>query len=248
MNNLFNAIILTTIASMSTGIGGILAVIPNKKNYNFLSFSLGLSAGVMIFISLFNISFESINYLCSSMSFNNAILILIIGFIFGTLLVVFTDKVLNNDSLYNTGIINMIAIILHNLPEGIVVFMTSSNNIVLGITMAITIAIHNIPEGIAISSPIYFSKGNRKKAVMMSLISGFAELFGAIITFIFLKSIINNITIGITLSIVIGIMISISVLNLIPESKKYDNKNYHILGFIFGSIISLIIVFLHNIH
>ena len=44
----------------------------------------------------------------------------------------------------------MVAIVLHNIPEGIATFITSNNNLKLGITLTIAIALHNIPEGLAV--------------------------------------------------------------------------------------------------
>ena len=63
----------------------------------------------------------------------------------------------NGIKLYKIGIISMIIIILHNIPEGIITFITSSSNINLGLKLSIAIALHNIPEGISISIPIYYS-------------------------------------------------------------------------------------------
>ena len=59
----------------------------------------------------------------------------------------------------------MIVIVLHNIPEGIVTFIVSNKNIMLGISMCIAIALHNIPEGISIAVPIYYSTKSKKKAI-----------------------------------------------------------------------------------
>ena len=52
MNGIFNALLLTLIAGAATGIGGALVLFKKKISSNFLAGALGLSAGVMIFISL----------------------------------------------------------------------------------------------------------------------------------------------------------------------------------------------------
>ena len=64
----------------------------------------------------------------------------------------------SDKKLYKVGFISMIAIILHNIPEGIATFVATNSDITLGISLAIAIAMHNIPEGISISVPIYYSK------------------------------------------------------------------------------------------
>lgn len=65
----------------------------------------------------------------------------------------------------------MLAIILHNIPEGIATFMATTSNIKLGIALTLAIAFHNIPEGISISVPIYYSSNSKKKAFNYTLIS-----------------------------------------------------------------------------
>ena len=59
--------------------------------------------------------------------------------------------------------------------------MSAIDNPTLGISIAIAIALHNIPEGIAVSVPIYFSIGSKKKAPMYSFLSGVSESLGAVI-------------------------------------------------------------------
>ena len=86
----------------------------------------------------------------------------------------------------------MIAIILHNVPEGIATFISSSKDISLGISLAIAITLHNIPEGISISIPIYYSTKSKFKALLYTFISGVSEPIGALIAYLFLSKYIND--------------------------------------------------------
>ena len=52
-----------------------------------------------------------------------------------------------------------IAICVHNFPEGMATFLTTTQDITLGFSVALAIAIHNIPEGIAVALPIYHVTG-----------------------------------------------------------------------------------------
>lgn len=56
----------------------------------------------------------------------------------------------------------------------------------LGVAIAVAIAIHNIPEGIAVSIPIYYATGDRRKAFRLSLLSGLAEPVGAVLAYLVL--------------------------------------------------------------
>ena len=134
----------------------------------------------------------------------------------------------------------MLAIILHNIPEGMATFMASNTDISLGISLTIAIALHNIPEGISISVPIYYATNSKIKAISYTALSGLSELFGAIITYLFLKPFINDIVMGLLFSIIAGIMMHISLYELLPTSLKLNNKKITIFSFIFGILFMTI--------
>lgn len=115
----------------------------------------------------------------------------------------------------------MVAIILHNIPEGIATFMASSKNITLGLSLSIAIFLHNIPEGISIAIPIYYSTNSKFKACLFTFISALAEPLGALVSYLFLASFINNFIMGLILSLVAGIMLHISFYELIPTALTY---------------------------
>ena len=112
----------------------------------------------------------------------------------------------------------MIALMIHNFPEGIATFVSGYESTSLGISIAIAIALHNIPEGISIAMPIYYSTNSKAKAFKYTLYSGLAEPIGAIIAFLFLRPYINEIILAITFALVAGIMLYISFSELIPAA------------------------------
>ena len=63
MNNLFLAITLTALAGLSTGIGGLLAFVSKNTNKKFLAFTLGISAGVMLYVSFMELLTKAISTL-----------------------------------------------------------------------------------------------------------------------------------------------------------------------------------------
>ena len=102
------------------------------------------------------------------------------------------DKASRFRKLYRVGILTAVVISIHNFPEGVVTFLSSMTDLKLGLVIAIAIAIHNIPEGIAVSIPIFYATGSRKKAFVYSFLSGLAEPLGGIIGYFILKPFINN--------------------------------------------------------
>ncbi len=136
----------------------------------------------------------------------------------------------------------MLAIIIHNIQEGIATFLTSTNNIKLGISLAIAIALHNIPEGISISVPIYYSTNNKMKAFLYTFISGISEFIGAIIASIFLTKFNSPLFMGCMYSIIAGIMLHISLCELLPSSLNYNKPFNTVFFFFIGCLFMFISV------
>ena len=222
--------LLTFLAGMSTVLGSIL--IFKKEDLNTIIWALSFASGVMITMSIVDLLPESYNLI----NFNNflKIIYILLFMNIGIIISKIIDRgVVTENKLYKVGIVSMIAIILHNIPEGIITYITSRNNIKLGISISLAIAAHNIPEGISISIPIYYATKSHKKAIFYTFISGISELLGALLAHLFLINITNN-ELGFLFSIVAGIMIYISFTKLLPTSLSYRNKKITYLSFILG--------------
>ncbi len=229
------ALTLSLIAGLSTIIGSIFIFF--KKDKSILLNSFAFAAGVMITVSLIDLIPESFSYLSTYYYPFPALLFVLICFVIGVLISSFIDYYIpENNPIYKIGIISLIAIIMHNIPEGMATFIASNTDIKLGITLTIAIALHNIPEGITIALPIFYSTKSRKRALLYTTIAGLSEFFGALITCIFLKDYITYKFMGYLLAIIAGIMIQISFYELLPEVWKARQKR-GILYFLLGSII-----------
>lgn len=234
------AFILTTLAGLSTLLGTLPIFIKNKTNKIIIS-SLSFAAGVMITVSITDLIPEALNYLNKTFKIVPTLLIIGIFISLGIIISMTIDKYINREGeLYKVGIISMIAIILHNIPEGIITYLGAETNIKLGLSLTIAIALHNIPEGISIAIPIYYAKKSRGKAILYTLTSALSEPLGALLAHLFLSKIMNNLLMGIILSVVAGIMIQIAVYELIPTSLKYKNKLRTILFITIGIIFMLL--------
>ena len=241
------AFILTTLAGLSTLLGLALIFKKTKTNKIIIS-ALSFAAGVMITVSLTDLIPEGVNNLNKTFKAIPAILISSIFIILGIIISMTIDKYINKDregELYKVGIISMIAIILHNIPEGIATYLSTENNFKLGLSLTIAIALHNIPEGISIAIPIYYGTKSRAKALLYTLFSALSEPLGALLAYLFLSKIINNNIMGILMSLIAGIMIQISFYELLPTSFKYKNKKqsiiYLIIGILFMTINHIIL-------
>ena len=240
--NIAYSFILSFIAGISTLIGFLFIFIKSSKE-KVISASLGISCGVMITVSILDLIPNSFLLLINK-NILYTLFLIIIGFLTGIFISSIIDQKVDKNSknstkLYKLGIISMFVLIMHNIPEGIVTFITSTSNIKLGISLTIAIALHNIPEGISISIPIYYSTKSKFKAFIYTFISGISEPIGAILAYIILSKYINNMVLGILYSIIAGMMINIAINNLYKESINYNKKNT-LLYFIIGSFIMIL--------
>ena len=245
MNTELFAFLLTTIAGFATMLG-CLIIFFKKSNYQkIIASSLAFASGVMICVSITDLIPEAISCLRENFNFLTNVSLCMIAIILGIIISMLIDYYLpdnpyqdiKNKSLFKVGIISMLAIILHNIPEGIATFMATNSDFSLGISLAVAISLHNIPEGISISVPIYYATGSKSKAIIYTLISALSEPFGALLTFLFLKPFVSDTLLGILFAIIAGIMLQIAFCELLPTSKKYNldknTKIFFIIGIIF---------------
>ncbi len=230
---------------------GIIPIFVKIKNKDtIISSACAFASGVMICVSICDLIPESLRYL--SINFSPFLIILlcfifmIIGIILSMMLDKYIDHVSKSSSLFKVGILSMIAIILHNIPEGIVTFIVSEKNIVLGISICIAIALHNIPEGISIAIPIYYSSKSKTKAIFYTFVSALSEPFGAIITWLFLYKFIGDTVLGLLFSFIAGVMIQISFNKLLPTGNSYNNKLAK-LFFAIGFVFMIVSLWLNNL-
>lgn len=234
---IIGALLISAIAGLSTVIGGLVIFFKFKdKNITkFITASLAFSLAIMIGISITDLIPESTYILLLNLGISRGIIYSILAFIIGIILIKILNKLIerseaNNNDLYKLGILNMLALILHNFPEGIATFMSSYKDIGLGIKLAVAIAFHNIPEGISIAVPIYYATNSKREALFKTFLSGIAEPIGAIIAYIFLSKYITDSLIAIILLLVGGIMITLAIDVILPKAKKYNLKWWLYLG------------------
>lgn len=233
-------LILTILAGSATFIGAFLGILTKKPSNRLLAFSLGFAAGIMLLISLMEM-------LPAALATEGMSPMLGYGmFIVGLLGYFMLDRMLPHEhpqDLPNSGgkrprdaqrtaMLLTFGISLHNFPEGIATFVTSSANLELGMGIALAVAIHNIPEGLAVAGPIYASTGSKKKALFWAGISGVSEIMGGLLAFLVLGPYISHVMMASIMAAVAGIMVALSVDELMPSAKEIDpyrNPSYGIL-------------------
>lgn len=257
--NIWYAIALTVFAGLATGIGGLFVCLFKKTNAKLLSMALGFSAGIMIYVSFVEFFFDARNLLIATLGDQRGLLLCVVSFFGGMLLIAVIDKLVPSYEnpheshkieesagchtsyvkarLLRTGLITALVIAIHNFPEGMATFVASIHKPATGIVIALAVAIHNIPEGISVAMPVYFATGSRRKAAQLSLYSGLAEPVGAIIAYLVLLPILNDVVFGILYSTIAGIMVFISLDELLPSAHEYGEHHLSIYGLITGMAV-----------
>lgn len=243
---IIGALLVSTIAGLSTMLGAFVIFFKCKEQnvHKFITASLAFSLAIMIGISITDLIPESTYILLSSYGIGKGIVVSVITFIIGIILIKYLHKLMDKteqaNDLYKLGILNMLALILHNFPEGIATFMSSYKDIELGLKLGLAIAFHNIPEGISIAVPIYYATKSKKNALFKTFLSGIAEPIGAILAYIFLSKYITDTFISMILLLVGGIMITLAIEVIYPKARKYNLNKYLYLGLFVGTILILI--------
>lgn len=243
MNQIKLSFIITTLSGLATLIGIIPIFIKQKEQDKIILSCLSLAAGIMLSVSILDLIPESLSLLSQSFTKKTCCLLSFVFINIGFLIAIYIDKIIPEKkitSLYKIGIISYIAIILHNIPEGMITFITTTKNTKLGVSLAISLALHNIPEGISIAIPIYYSTKSKKKAILYTVSSALSEPFGAILTYLILLPFINNIILGVLFSLIAGIMLAISLTELLPESLQYKKSKLTTKFFIIGITIMIL--------
>ena len=241
---------LTMVAGLSTGIGSLIAFFAKRTNTKFLSAALGLSAGVMIYVSFMELMPQSVELLGEIYSKRASEVYMLLAFFAGIALIALIDRLVPADEnpheihtnsdppdtgrLKRTGILMALAIGVHNFPEGLATFASALTSIDIALPIVFAIAIHNIPEGIAVSVPIYHATGSRRKAFWYSFLSGMAEPVGALVGFLFLLPFWTPSINALLLSFVSGIMVYISFDELLPGTEKYGHHHLGVGGVVAG--------------
>ena len=228
----------------------------NKMNKMLEKLLLGFASGVMIAASIWSLILPAIEM--SEEQGKVAWLPATIGFLFGIVFLLVLDSLIPHLHLHDDkpeGVkaklkkttMLVLAVTLHNIPEGMAVGVTFAGALIgnAGITMAgafalaIGIAIQNFPEGAIISMPLKSEGMSKPKAFLYGTLSGIVEPIGAIITILLTNAIVP--ILPYLLSFAAGAMIYVVVEELIPEFQSGEHSNIGTIGVAIGFVIMMIL-------
>ena len=261
-------ILFSAIAGIiGTGLGGVVSVVFFKKSSETITcWMLSFAGGVMTSIVCFGLVPES--FKLNGFIISTSGLILGIVIIMGLSRIVdkithikeddrkvhqtheglYHESQIINDRTHSetakarmlrSGILMLMAIGLHNIPEGLAIGAGGSHDFHLGSLLAIMIALHNIPEGMAIASPLLAGGINRGKVIFLTALSGAPTLLGGLIGLLIGR--ISDLAIALSLSAAGGAMLYIVFGEIIPQSIVMTKNRTASIVTLFGIIVGLIV-------
>lgn len=228
----------------------------DKLNLKTEKILLGFASGVMIAASVWSLIIPSINM--AEEQGKIAWVPAAIGFLLGMLFLLVLDSVIPHMHLESDkpeGVksklkkttMMLLAVTLHNIPEGMAVgvifagaLMGNTGITISGaIALACGIAIQNFPEGAIVSMPVKSEGESKPKAFLYGVLSGVVEPIAAVLTILLANTIIP--LLPYLLSFAAGAMLYVVVEELIPESQAGEHSNIGTIGVAIGFVIMMIL-------
>lgn len=250
------ALYATLFTWLLTALGASSVFLFKSMNRTFLDGMLGFTGGVMVAASFWSLLTPAI-----SMSEGDGFIKVLpaaVGFIFGALFIFLLDKILPHihinfketegvKSPWQRTTLLVLAITLHNIPEGLAVGVLFGGvaagvpeaTIAGAVTLAIGIAIQNLPEGIAVAMPLRRMGMSRTKSFLYgqssALVEPIAGVIGAVAVSFFIP------ILPYALAFAAGAMIFVVVEEVIPETQQDKNTDVATLGFISGFVTMMVL-------
>lgn len=230
-------------------IGALIAFLINKKS-KVVDFSIGLALGVISMLIVVDLLPEIIEHLGLKYIYI-FIIFTVVGFMLLKILDNFipdhdednhSSKELKNN-LIHIGIITSLALVLHNIIEGMAVYSSVITSTDLGLKLTLGIGFHNIPFGIVIASSFHQSNQNIWKTIVIIILLSLSTFVGGLIMFFLNLQAINPIVLGILLTTTLGMLIYIIYEELFPRFKESKNKKVSYIGVLVGIVILILSMF-----
>lgn len=228
---------------------GLGIVFFTKNNNKIVNFSIGLALGVMIMLVVSDLLPEAYEMISINQNSLDTIITIIVSILIGIVILKILDLYIpdhdehNDDQLLHIGIVSSVALVLHNIIEGMALYGVMMTSYKLGLFVCIGVGLHNIPLGLTITSTLYKANKNKKKTFITVLLVSLSTFVGGLLMFLF-DGIINDYLLGILLSITLGMILYIILFELLPHVKEAKDK-YSISGVLIGAILMIISSFIH---
>ena len=242
---------------------GSLCGITYKNNKKLTDLSISMAFGVIVFLIIFSLIPETFEVLNEEVDVTRTIIVMIILALIGIMILKILDLFIphheheshhnhqhknskcHNEHLHHIGIVSSAAIIIHNVIEGMSLYLVSSKSLLSGLLLCLGIGLHNIPMGLVIASTLIAANYTKEQTLKLSLVVSISTFVGGLVMFVLGG--VNNMVEGILLGITIGMLIYILIFELYEQICNMKNKTIASVGIIFGSILILLSILIEHI-
>ena len=232
----------------ATVIGALLGFVFKKTSHKFNDIVISFAAGVMLAAAVFGLVLESLEY-----GGKYSIIVTVIGVFFGAVCVNLIDKLVphlhkltgadqehhpSKTEQLNKVLLFVIAIAIHNLPEGIAAGVGfGTGNTGEALTIAGGIALQNIPEGMVIIAPMLASGMKKGRTFVIALMTGVVEVIGTLLGYFAVS--ISTAILPFALAFAGGTMLYVISDEMIPETHAHGNERGATYALLVGFCVML---------
>ncbi len=239
----------------ATVIGAGLGFLFKNPSHKFNDIILSFAAGVMLCAAVVGLIIPSVEMAQGDWL---SLLITVIGFFAGAICLNLVDKLVphlhqmtgieqeshpEKTAQINKVLLFVIAIAIHNLPEGIATGVSfGTGNTAHAFTVAIGIALQNIPEGMIIIAPMIASGIKKGRTFVIALFTGVIEIIGTLIGYFAVS--ISTAILPFALAFAGGTMLYVISDEMIPETHSHGNERSATYALLIGFVVMLVFDFL----
>ena len=244
-------ILVTFLLGLFVLIGAFVALLANRKG-EITDFCLGLAFSVIVMLIILDLIPDIGEHLGLAYIWV-ALLFMALGYFLLRVLDHFVpdhhehDKMTkkeDNSNLRHIGVLSSIALVIHNIVEGMAVFTTVLSSVRSGLLLAIGIGFHNLPLGMVIATTFYQSRQSSVKTWLSIGAVALSTLLGGVLGLCFSSVSIPEWILGSLLSVTLGMLFFILFSELWPRIRKSKYKKERNIGLILGIVLMLISIFI----
>jgi len=229
-------------AGLATGAGALPVLFTKKVSDRLLDVMLGFSAGVMLAATSFSLIVPAIDL--------SGPWVVVFGVVLGAFVLHLIDRLIPHfhpalgaegpPSGLSRVWLFVIAITIHNFPEGLAVGVSfGSGDVAAGLVVATAIGLQNMPEGLAVALPLLREGYSRRKSLVYGTLTGLVEPIGGLLG-ITLVSIFHPI-LPWALAFAAGAMLFVVSDEMIPESHRKGFEREATFGLIVGFVVMMLL-------
>ncbi len=252
MENILITVLLTAVGvGGATAVGAVVGFLIKNPSQKFNDLVLSFAAGVMLCAAIVGLIIPSVD-LCGG---GVNILIPVLGIAVGALSLNLMDKLIphahkllgvdsekhpEKSAKISKVILFVLAIAIHNLPEGIAAGVSfGTGNVMHALSVAGGIALQNIPEGMIVIAPMIVAGISKKRALVIALFTGLFEVVGTLIGYFAVS--VSVAILPFALAFAGGTMIYVISDEMIPETHSHGFERGATYSLIIGFIVMLVV-------